>query len=227
VTDELIRAAVAAPVSVLLSFVLPAPAGRPIRALVIAVLVLAALAAWLHEWETWVIAAAATAAGTIPAAGLLQRPAVALASAAFALAVGIGLTDPDAAWHALEDVTRSRDVVLVVAGALVAVFIAGALIGRILHPFAERVRGETDTPGMENAGRYIGWLERSLLYGLVLLGSADAAALVIAAKSIARFPSFSEEKFAEYYLVGTLLSLLIAAATGFAVRAAMGLDPLS
>jgi hypothetical protein len=49
---------------------------------------------------------------------------------------------------------------------------------------------------------------------------------VIAAKSIARFPSFAEEKFAEYYLIGTLLSLLIAAATAFGVRAAMGLDPL-
>lgn len=65
-----------------------------------------------------------------------------------------------------------------------------------------------------------------LLYGLILLGSPDAAALVIAAKSIARFPSFSEEKFAEYYLIGTLLSLLVAAATAFGVRAAMGLDPL-
>lgn len=80
---------------------------------------------------------------------------------------------------------------------------------------------------MENAGRYIGWLERSLLYGLILLGSPDAAALVIAAKSIARFPSFAEEKFAEYYLIGTLLSLVIAAATAFGVRAAMGLDPLA
>lgn len=70
---------------------------------------------------------------------------------------------------------------------------------------------------MENAGRYIGWLERALLYGLILLGSPDAAALVVAAKSIARFPSFAEEKFAEYYLIGTLLSLLIAAATAVAV----------
>jgi len=106
------------------------------------------------------------------------------------------------------------------------VFLAGAGIGRLLHPFAERVRGTEDTPGMESAGRYIGWLERALLYGLIVLGSPDSAALVVAAKSIARFPSFSEEKFAEYYLIGTLLSLLAAGAAGVAVRAAMGLDAL-
>jgi hypothetical protein len=49
---------------------------------------------------------------------------------------------------------------------------------------------------------------------------------VIAAKSVARFPAFSEERFAEYYLIGMLLSFLIAAGAGVAVRAALGLHPL-
>ncbi len=225
-SGELLRAAIAAPVVVLLPLAAPVPPARPVRALIAALLMLAALAPYLDEPETWAIVAAAVAAAAAPARPSLDRPLLPLALAAAALAVAIGVTDPSEAWDAVEDVGSSRDVVLVVAGALVAVFLAGAVIGRILHPFAERVRGDRDTPGMENAGRYIGWLERSLLYGLVLLGSPDAAALVVAAKSIARFPSFSQEKFAEYYLIGTLLSLLIAAAAGFGVRAAMGLDPL-
>ena len=137
------------------------------------------------------------------------------------------------------------EVITALAGALVAVFVGGAVIGRLLHPFAVALETEGGSapaseaatatrtagtsgrlPGLENAGRMIGWLERTLLYGLILAGAPDAAAVVIAAKSIARFPAFSDEKFAEYYLIGTLLSFLIAAGLGAAVRAALGLHPL-
>ena len=125
------------------------------------------------------------------------------------------------------------DVILALVGAVVAVFPAGWVIGRLLHPFATALEATTPSagnrprlPGLENAGRMIGWLERTLLYGLVLAGAPDAAAVVIAAKSIARFPAFSDEKFAEYYLIGTLLSFLIAAGVGVAVRASLGLHPL-
>lgn len=226
-TDELVRAALAAPVALLLPLVAPVAPPRAVRAALAAGLVAAALAVHFDDWQTWAIVAAAATAAAIPSRPSLDRPLQPLALTAVVLALAIAITDPGAAWEAVADVGRARDVVLVVAGALVAVFVAGAAIGRVLHPFAARVRGEVDTQGMENAGRYIGWLERSLLYGLILLGSPDAAALVIAAKSIARFPSFAEEKFAEYYLIGTLLSLVIAAATAFGVRAAMGLDPLA
>ena len=225
-TDELIRAAVAIPVALLLPLGARVAPGRPARTAFAAMLVAAALAPYFDDWETWTLVGAAAVAAALPSNPSLDRPLLPLALATGVLALAVGLTDPGAAWDAVEDVGRSRDFVLVLGGGLMAVFLAGAVIGRVLHPFAERVRGAEDTLGMENAGRYIGWLERALLYGLVLLGSADAAALVIAAKSIARFPSFAEEKFAEYYLIGTLLSLLIAAATAFGVRAAMGLDPL-
>ena len=121
------------------------------------------------------------------------------------------------------------DVIVALAGLAVAVLPAGWLIGRLLQPFAtalafdDRAEG---LPGLQHAGRMIGWLERTLLYGLVLAGAPNAAAVVIAAKSIARFPAFTEEKFAEYYLIGTLLSFLSAAGLGVAVRAALGLHPL-
>ena len=72
----------------------------------------------------------------------------------------------------------------------------------------------------------IGWLERALLYGLFVAGAPDAAAVVLGVKSIARFPEFRDERFAEYYLIGSFLSLLIAAAIGLAVRAVIGLHPL-
>jgi hypothetical protein len=225
-TDELVRAVIAVPIAVLLPLAKRQPPGRPVRVGIAVGVGLAALAPYLDGWEAWVSVAAAAVAAGIPQAPSLDRPIVPLALAGAATAIAAFTIDADAAWQAIEDVANSRDVVVVTGGALIAVFLAGATIGRILHPFAQQVRGTRDTPGMESAGRYIGWLERALLYGLIVLGSPDAAALVVAAKSIARFPSFSQEKFAEYYLIGTLLSLLIAAAVGCGVRAAIGLDAL-
>jgi hypothetical protein len=132
-------------------------------------------------------------------------------------------TGPQAALTAIEGVGDSRDVVLVGAGFLAAVFPAGVLIGSLLARFAAAMPGRG---GLENAGTYIGWLERAILYTLFVAGAPDAAAIVIAGKSVARFPMFSEEEFAEYYLVGSLLSLGIAAGLGIAVRATLGLHPL-
>lgn len=64
-----------------------------------------------------------------------------------------------------------------------------------------------------NAGRVIGVLERWVILWILLL-SDDLGALgfIIAAKGLVRFNRFADERFAEYVLVGTLLSVLIAVA---------------
>lgn len=67
------------------------------------------------------------------------------------------------------------------------------------------------------AGRWIGVLERLLIYVLVLTGAAAAAGLVVAAKSILRFPEISGKPAAidpEYVLIGSLASWLLAFSTG-------------
>ena len=40
------------------------------------------------------------------------------------------------------------------------------------------------------------------------------AGLILAAKSIARYPEFKREQFAEYFLIGTLLSISAATVGG-------------
>lgn len=67
-------------------------------------------------------------------------------------------------------------------------------------------------------GRIIGTLERYLLFLLVLLGQWGALGFVVAAKSIARFRELESQRFADYYLIGTLTSLLIAVCTGILMR---------
>ncbi len=228
--DELIRASVAVPVASLLglAIVKPSGGGRLRASLVAGLLVLLALAPYADEGSAWpAILLAALAAALMPRGGPQQRLPwwvatgwVALVTAG-ATALAVLAIDWGTAEAAVSSVAGASSVVLVTAGLLVAVFVGGEAIARVLHPFAERIGDRT--PGLENAGKLIGWLERTLLYVLVLAGAPDAAALVVAAKSVARFPAFSEETFAEYYLIGSLLSLVVAAGIAVAIRATLGL----
>lgn len=78
-----------------------------------------------------------------------------------------------------------------------------------------------DDSGLEGSGRLIGILERLLGLILVLMGQWAALAVVLAAKSIARFEELRDRPFAEYYLVGTLASLVVAVLTALAVQLAL------
>ena len=80
--------------------------------------------------------------------------------------------------------------------------------------------------GTDGAGRWIGILERLLIFLLVLGDEAGAAALVVAAKAILRFPEISGDEphlGAEYVLIGSLSSWLLAIAGGLIARSALGL----
>jgi len=58
------------------------------------------------------------------------------------------------------------------------------------------------------AGRIIGWLERSILAIGILSHRWEVLAAVIALKSVARFKDLDDQRFAEYFLVGSLFSVL-------------------
>lgn len=81
--------------------------------------------------------------------------------------------------------------------------------------------GQMEIGGLKNAGRYIGVLERLLITTLIICWpKLDAATigLIFSAKSIARFPEFKKQHFAEYYLIGTLTSFIVAIAAGIIAR---------
>jgi hypothetical protein len=73
----------------------------------------------------------------------------------------------------------------------------------------------------DGAGRVIGGLERFLVYLAIIVHAPLLIAVVIGAKTIVRFPELAQRgeiaspgsdrpsNFAEYYLVGTLLSLSV------------------
>ena len=58
-------------------------------------------------------------------------------------------------------------------------------------------------------GRLIGTIERVIILFFLLIQQYSSIGLVLTAKSIARYNKISEnQEFAEYYLLGTLLSTI-------------------
>jgi len=67
-------------------------------------------------------------------------------------------------------------------------------------------------------GKLIGVLERTFFYFLIIFNQIGAVAVIIALKSLARFKELEDKNFAEYFLIGSLLSLLLAAIPAALVR---------
>jgi len=76
---------------------------------------------------------------------------------------------------------------------------------------------QPDSPkSLQNAGKYIGILERVLIFVFILTSHFEAVGFLLAAKSIFRFGDLKEAhdlKLTEYVLIGTLLSFGIAIVT--------------
>jgi hypothetical protein len=82
------------------------------------------------------------------------------------------------------------------------------------------IPGET-TNEMQNAGMYIGWLERFVVLTALVLQSPATVGLILTAKSIARYPEMKSVRFAEYFLIGTLLSVSLGIVGGLILLKAL------
>lgn len=77
------------------------------------------------------------------------------------------------------------------------------------------------TESLVNAGKYIGILERLLVFVFIVVNHWEGVGFMIAAKSVFRFSDLAEakqRKLTEYVLIGTLLSFGIAVITGILVK---------
>lgn len=93
-------------------------------------------------------------------------------------------------------------------------FAGGYLIRYLTRNLAAGIHRHGETAEqVKNAGLYIGWLERFLVMTAILVQSPSLVGLILTGKSIARFPEL-KERFAEYFLIGTLLSITLAVLGG-------------
>lgn len=65
--------------------------------------------------------------------------------------------------------------------------------------------GKEDTVELKR-GKIIGAIERTLFFFFVLTGNYTSIGFILAAKGITRFKELDDKEFAEYFLIGTLLS---------------------
>jgi|SRR5690606_2324742 len=97
---------------------------------------------------------------------------------------------------------------------------AGIIIQVLLSKWStELVRKEAEEKSLISAGKYIGVLERVLVFVFIATDHWEAVGFLMAAKSVFRFGDLKESKdrqLTEYILIGTLLSF------GIAILVALG-----
>jgi len=83
-------------------------------------------------------------------------------------------------------------------------------------------RAKDVKPVVSIPSRLIGNVERALFFLLVLEGAYEFIGLIIAVKPLARLRELGDRDYAEYVLMGTLLSLLAAVVVALGFKALLG-----
>ena len=135
-----------------------------------------------------------------------------MASSAFA--------DGHWAWSLPDRGTALLELMTIGAGFLIATRAGGFAIGIFMERFnlpglETKSVQDLEDRGLPEAGTWIGLLERTLGFVLILMGQFQALGFLIAAKSILRFQYARDRSHSEYVIIGTLASV------GWAIAAAL------
>lgn len=122
-------------------------------------------------------------------------------------------------------------IIFIMATFFGAYFIKLFLLGMNLQPKKSKIllgtnlqskrsnKNTNDETTLLGVGKIIGLLERGLIIVLVSVDSYPGVATVIALKSLARFKNIeNDQDFAEYYLVGNILSLTFSIFGGLLIK---------
>lgn len=114
----------------------------------------------------------------------------------------------------LSAVATNVSFLTIIASYIFVIWPSGYLIAKLTRPWQEQVDAKS---GLPEAGRWIGMIERVLILTFVLVNQYSGIGFLIAAKSILRFGDIKNpenRKEAEYILIGTMISFIIAILTG-------------
>ena len=126
-------------------------------------------------------------------------------------------------WHILfqPDITllsliHNINLLTIGTGILFLTLPASIILSQLLRQWSESIADDSGQ-SLQNAGKYIGILERLFVFVFVLTGHWESVGFLIAAKSVFRFGDLKESKerkLTEYILIGTLMSFGIAILVG-------------
>ncbi|MBW3521552.1 DUF3307 domain-containing protein [Chryseobacterium sp. NKUCC03_KSP] len=121
------------------------------------------------------------------------------------------------------DFLKDQDFLKILMGALFLTTPASIFIKLLLSswtPVTEE-EGNIQTESLSSAGKYIGILERLLVFTFIVVNHWEGVGFMIAAKSVFRFSDLAQakqRKLTEYVLIGTLLSFGIAVLAGILIK---------
>ena len=98
-------------------------------------------------------------------------------------------------------------------------FVSGIVMRELMSNWSKALN-DSDEESLNNAGKYIGMLERIFVFTFVVTQNWEGIGFLLAAKSVFRFGDLKESKdrkLTEYILIGTLLSFGIAIGAGVLV----------
>ena len=108
------------------------------------------------------------------------------------------------------------------AGLLFVSYPASILVKTLIGAYTpEEDSTDKSNDSLQNAGKYIGILERILVFIFIYVNHWEGVGFMIAAKSVFRFSDLAQakqRKLTEYVLIGTLLSFGLAILTGVVVK---------
>lgn len=187
---------------------------------------------WLILLATFIILALVTYAAEINSGNIYRNRVwtlliqVAVIGAVFALFAQTGVND------LVSDVIRKEAFIsyseilagqILLFGGLMVMNEMNVILRYLMYalnlaPIGEKKAESTITGQQYNTGRVIGMLERIFIYSFAVSGQFAAIGFILAAKGVVRYHDFEDRVFAEYVLIGTLLSALLAMASALFVN---------
>lgn len=112
-----------------------------------------------------------------------------------------------------------------IATAYIAVLAPTSILIKFFIEFEKWMPSEASSPGLPNAGKWIGYLERILILTFIFTDNIEGIGFLLAAKSVFRFGELNKAKdikITEYVLIGTFASFTIAILIGFGINWLIG-----
>jgi len=98
---------------------------------------------------------------------------------------------------------------------------SSVLIGKMTQRWSQDTGISAGSKGLKNAGKWIGIMERLLIFTFIVINEISAIGFLLAAKSVFRFGDLkdpSDHKKTEYIIIGTFISFSIAIAIGLTYK---------
>ncbi|MBU5317608.1 DUF3307 domain-containing protein [Clostridium bornimense] len=114
---------------------------------------------------------------------------------------------------------NTSKILLIAIVFLLSTYVSGIFIKILIKYISKRdkffndeviINNRIKNSGAKNGGFIIGILERTFILVIMILNQPSIIGFVLAVKSVARFKKLEDENFAEYFIIGTFISFIIA-----------------